>query len=103
MGDTKNKVDTNQIRFENGLEKLVTDICFHQDQVNFGSFNYLTSYINSNVCWFMKIDLRKWNFFGVKEFFSWMLVSKMGLEMNLRIITKNHAADPEIEFLKESI
>ena len=27
----------------------------------------------------------------------------MGLKMNLRIITKNHAADPEIGFLTKSI
>ena len=27
----------------------------------------------------------------------------MGLKMNLRIITKNRAADPEIGFLKKSI
>ena len=27
----------------------------------------------------------------------------MGVEMNLRIITKNHAADPEIGFLTKSI
>ena len=27
----------------------------------------------------------------------------MGVKMNLRIITKNHAADPEIEFLTKSI
>ena len=28
---------------------------------------------------------------------------KMGVKMNLRIIPKNHAADPEIEFLKKLI
>ena len=27
----------------------------------------------------------------------------MGVEMNLRLITKNHAADPEIGFLSKSI
>ena len=27
----------------------------------------------------------------------------MGVKMNLRIITKNRAADPEIEFLRKSI
>ena len=27
----------------------------------------------------------------------------MGVEMNLRIITKNHASDPEIGFLTKSI
>ena len=27
----------------------------------------------------------------------------MGVKMNLRIITKNHGADPEIEFLTKSI
>ena len=27
----------------------------------------------------------------------------MGVKMNLRIITKNHAADPEIGFLTKSI
>ena len=28
-------------------------------------------------------------FCGVKEFFSCIMISKMGLKMNLRIITKN--------------
>ena len=28
---------------------------------------------------------------------------KKGVKMNLRIITKNHEADPEIEFLTKSI
>ena len=41
--------------------------------------------------------------FGVKEFFSSILISKMGLMINLRIITKNHAADPEIGFLTKSV
>ena len=31
------------------------------------------------------------------------MISETGVKMNLRIITKNHAADPEIEFLTESI
>ena len=32
-----------------------------------------------------------------------ILISKMGVKMNSRIITKNHAADPEIRFLRKSI
>ena len=32
-------------------------------------------------------------FFSVKEFFSWILISKIDVKLNLRIITKNHAAD----------
>ena len=31
------------------------------------------------------------------------MISKMGVKMNLRIITKNHKADPEIGFLTKSI
>ena len=31
------------------------------------------------------------------------LISKMAVKMNLRIMTKNHAADPEIGFLTKSI
>ena len=69
MGDTKNKVDTNQIRFENGLKKFVTDICFHKDQVKFGSFNYLTSFINSNCMLIYENRPSKKNFFGAKEIF----------------------------------
>ena len=30
-------------------------------------------------------------------------ISKMGVKMNLRIITKNHAADPEIGIFTKSI
>ena len=32
-----------------------------------------------------------------------MFISKMSVKMNFRIITKNHAADPEIKFLTKSI
>ena len=42
-------------------------------------------------------------FFDAKEFSTSFLISKMGLKMNLRIITKNHAADPEIGFFAKSI
>ena len=42
-------------------------------------------------------------FFLVSKNFSSISISKMGVEMNLRIITKNHAADPEIGFLTISI
>ena len=35
--------------------------------------------------------------------FSSILISKMGVKMNLRIITKNHAVDPEKGFLTKSI
>ena len=42
-------------------------------------------------------------FFGVKEFFSWILILKMDVKMNLRIITKNHAADSKIGFPLKSI
>ena len=40
-----------------------------------------------------------------KNFFARTLISKMAVKMNLRLnlITKNHAADPEIEFLTKSI
>ena len=36
------------------------------------------------------------NFFGVKKFFLPISISKMDVKMNLRIITKNHAADSNI-------
>ena len=57
----------------------------------------------ANFAWFIKIRLRKWNFFRAKEFFTWTLISKMAVKMKLRIITKNHAADSEIEFFEKSI
>ena len=57
--------------------------------------------LHLNICWFIKIGLRKWNFFGVKEFFHQF--SKMTVNMNFRIITKNHAVDPEIGFLIKSM
>ena len=38
-----------------------------------------------------------------RNFFTRTLISKMAVKMNLRIITKNHAADPEIGFLTKSI
>ena len=42
-------------------------------------------------------------FFDAKEFFTWFLISKMSVKKNSRIITKNIAAGPEIEFLAKSI
>ena len=41
--------------------------------------------------------------FLVSNFFSWILISKMDVKMNLGIITKNRAADQEIGFLTKSI
>ena len=35
-------------------------------------------------------------FFVAKEFFSCIMISKMGVKMNFRIIKKNHAADSKI-------
>ena len=46
---------------------------------------------------------RKSKFLGVKEFFSRIFIPEMDVKMNLRIITKNHAADPEKGFLTKSI
>ena len=31
-------------------------------------------YLKLHTCLFMKIGRRKWNFFGVKQFFSWTLI-----------------------------
>ena len=42
-------------------------------------------------------------FLGPRNFLTRNLISKMAVKMNLRIITKNHAADPEIGFLTKSI
>ena len=51
----------------------------------------------------MNIGVWKSNFFGALEFFSWILISKRDVKINFRIITKNHAAYPEIRFLTKSI
>ena len=42
-------------------------------------------------------------FFWCQEFFSGILISKIGDKMNLMIKTKNHAADPKIGFLTKLI
>ena len=39
----------------------------------------------------------------LRNFFSWILILKIAVKMNLSIITKNHAADPVIGFLTKSI
>ena len=51
----------------------------------------------------MKIGLRKIIFLVSRDFFTRILISKMGLKMNLRIITKSHEPDPKIGFLTKSI
>ena len=38
-----------------------------------------------------------------RNFFASIFILKMVVKMNLRILTKNHAADPEIGFLTKSI
>ena len=45
----------------------------------------------------------KMNFFGVKEFSLRILISKIDVKMNLRSITKSHAAATYIGFLTKSI
>ena len=47
-----------------------------------------------NIYWFMKIGLRKWIFWYQGIFFSWILISKIDIKINLRIISKNDAAGP---------
>ena len=42
-------------------------------------------------------------FFGAKKFFSYILISEIGLKMIFKIASKNHAADPEIGFITKSI
>ena len=62
--------------------------------------------INVKHVGFLKSDVRKeskWNFLGVKEFFSWILISKMDSKMNLRIMTENQAADSDIRFLEKRV
>ena len=46
---------------------------------------------------------KKMIFLCVKEFFSWIWISKMGVKMNFRIISKNHAADSKIGSPQKSI
>ena len=43
------------------------------------------------------------NFFGVKKIFFMNFCLKIAVKMNLRIITKNHTADPEKGFLTKSL
>ena len=38
-----------------------------------------------------------------RNFFTRTFISKIAVKINLRIITKNHAADPDIRFLTKSI
>ena len=64
--------------------------------------------INNKFMKFQFLSLRKSDFkneiFLVSRiFFAWILISKMGLKMKLRIITKNSEADSEIRFLTKSI
>ena len=51
------------------------------------------------LCWFTKIGVRNWNDFYFKEFYYIFFILKIGVKINLKIITKNHATDSEIGFL----
>ena len=48
--------------------------------------------------WFLKIDPRESNYFGVKRFLSEILISKMGVKIDLSITMKKYEADPEKGF-----
>ena len=74
---------------------------FLEDKLRFFMMDLDSPYLF--IFWFLKIGLRKWIFLGVKEFFSWLFISKMGVKMNFRIITKYRWADPERRFLTKSI
>ena len=45
----------------------------------------------------------KMTLFWLQGFFSENFISEMGVKMNLRIMTKSYAADPEIGFPTKSI
>ena len=47
---------------------------------------------------FLEHFLKKILFSGVKDFFSCIMISKMGVKMSFMIITKNHATDSKIRF-----
>ena len=63
-------------------------------------FNWSCDLPKLNLRCLIKIGLRKWNFFLVKVFFSWILISKMGVKMIFRTRTRNHAADSKIRSAK---
>ena len=80
--------------------------CFNSEKWRFNcwvKFLRNCELIYLNIWWFMKIGLRKWFFFGVKQFFFMNLDLKMGVKMNFRIITKNHAADSKTGFPEKPI
>ena len=56
-----------------------------------------------NICRFMKKDFEKEIFLVSSNFFAWILISKIDVKVNLRIITKYHEADSKIGFLTKSI
>ena len=73
------------------------------------SFMYIVYYLNQLSCQtlikhvLVKNLPSKMKFFGVKEFLSCIMIWKMGVKINLRIITKNHTADSKIRSPKKSI
>ena len=50
-----------------------------------------------------KSDFENEIFLMSRNFFAWILISKMSVKMNVKITRKNHEADPEIRFLRKSI
>ena len=51
--------------------------------------------------WVLGAFSKKILFSSVKEFFSCIMISKMGVKMSFMIITKNHATDSKIRFLQK--
>ena len=97
------------VRYWSGYRKrLVSPICsfllYFSSSVCvldfFINFNFINACENEliylNIWWLLKIGLRKW-FFWCQGIFPWILIPKMDLKMNFRMIMKNHAADSKIE------
>ena len=49
-------------------------------------FFLIKNSFTANLCRFSKIGLRKSNFVGAEKLFSGILISKMGLKMNFKVI-----------------
>ena len=43
---------------------------------------HIKNSIKASLCWFRKIGLQKWNYFGAKKFFQWFWVQKWMLKWN---------------------
>ena len=89
------KIKKNQLKLN---EELTSTLAWLQESVNLWKWVF-----KNDIFGVKKSDFENEILLVSKNFSAWILITKMGVKMTLRIITKNHDVDTEKGFRKKSI